>query len=229
MLPRQTEKIRYSGYPGMDSDWLNRFRNSPGERNLRILFITRKIEPYRGEGIPTNDPFALDEREFERLIGMLSNALSECGVRAEVTIKPHPSNDFSKIRRRFLRGNFKRIDISFEPIYYELERCDLVCSVYSTTLLVPVAAGLPVFLFHSKVQDVVNRHEVFERLYTGLRYYIRTQDDLARAFKEHQAYRVARRKSESVPRPWAGDIEHVRSFFPDGATSECLSGLRALD
>ncbi len=227
LLPQQPEKIQYIGYPGLDSEWLSRFKNRPGDgKCLRILFITRKVATQEA---PTKDPYVLEEKEFERLIGMLSNALSECDIRAELIIKPHPSNDFSKIGKRFLQGKFERITVSFEPIYHELDRCDLVCSVYSTILLVPVAAGLPVFLFHSTVQDVVNRHELFKSLYTGLRYYIRTEEDLMRALMEHKAYQAARSGDNDPSPPWAGDIAHVRSHYPDGATTTCVSRLQGLE
>ncbi len=224
--PQQKHQFEWVGYPGLDSQWLRRLRQKPtdpGQPELRCLLIIRKILP-PGEQRPSgHDAYIFGYDEFMRYANLLRDATTAAETRIQVVVKPHPSNSYPMIRK-LLTDEELDWQITFEPIWAELGRTDLVVSLYSTTLLIPAMAGIPTVLMHSRVQDDIHQWEPMRRMYTGLRYYLAEPEVLGDVIEEI----VEHLRQGTDPPPWQSDIEHLRQFYPDGAAERCLASLRRI-
>jgi hypothetical protein len=221
-LPERKSQFAYVGYPGLDSEWLRRFKPNgprpPDNGPLRCLFIIRRFQR-KGEARIDND-FIYSYDEFLHYLTLLKAALEEAGTDVEVIVKPHPSNDFEALKAVFAESGISRWRITHDSIYSGLAEVDFVISLYSTILFVPAMVGIPVVLLHSSTQSIVHQEETMEQLYTGLRFYLEDPTELpARLGEVVDLVREQRRQGEIV---CTRDIEHLRQFYPDGATGRCL-------
>ena len=184
------------------------------------MFIIRAFLPKGRIRTPAVDAFILDYAEFSYYLNLVGTALKNAGVDIELIVKPHPSNDFQALKDVFSESGIPNWRITHEPVYALLPECDFVISLYSTVLLIPAMVGIPVVLLSSRTQSVVHREDTMKQLYTGLRFYLENPEDLPLRLKEVIELASERRRTGGVV--WNGDTEHLRYFYPDGATQRCL-------
>jgi hypothetical protein len=225
-LPEKRDRFAYVGYPGLDTAWLDTLAARRAEDGpLRCLFIIRKFLAREQQRPAGHDAYVFDHDEFLRYVRLVAAALSRSDAEIELVVKPHPSNDFRRLRAVFERSGIPRWRITHEPIYAASPRCDLVVSLYSTTLLIPAMAGVPTVLLHSRIQDEIHQWPEMRRLYTGLRFYLEDPDELPDRFGEVVEAARKRRSRPDAPGP---DTAHLREFYPDGAAARCM-GRMGLD
>ncbi len=234
-LPERKSQFAYVGYPGLDSEWLRQFklgkhihstgkpRTSRSEKPLQCLFIIRRFLPRGQTRGPFIDAFIYDYDEFSYYVSLVATALKKTGVDMELIIKPHPSNDFQTLRNVFEESNIRKWRITYEPIYALLSDIDFVISLYSTTLLIPAMAGIPVILLHSSTQSFIHQEDTMRQLYTGLHFYLENPEDLSVRLKE--VIEIASEKRHTGRTAWKGDAQHLRHFYPDGAIQRALERL----
>jgi len=228
-LPERKDQFVYVGYPGLDSEWLAWVQAGAGAGHarpdgpLRCLFIIRKFFDKGERRPPGHDAYAFDYEEFTRYVRLVAEALRRSDREVELVVKPHPSNELRPLERVLRESGIPRWSIARDSIYAEVPRCDLVVSLYSTTLLIPAMAGIPVVLLHSRIQDEIHRWDEMKQLYTGLRFYLENPEDLPERLGEVVDLARERRRA---PDAFVGpDVEHLRSFYPDGAAQRCLERL----
>jgi hypothetical protein len=151
----------------------------------------------------------------------MRQALHRIDTPVEVVVKPHPSNDFPFVEQLMARSGLEHWSIARDSIYALLPSIDLAVSLYSTTLLATVLAGIPTILLHSRIQDEISRWPTLERLYGGLRYYLRDSRDL-----EDILPGLVRNAAGGQQISSDDDMRHVRNFFPDGALPRAMERLR---
>ena len=231
-LPEKRSQFTYVGYPGLDSEWLSWLqsdnhqlergvgRASDQSRPLQCLFIIRKFF-MKGVSRPSgHDPLAFDYDEFTYYLSLVASALQQTDADIELVVKPHPSNDLHSVLEVFEASKIPRWRIAHDSIYSQLPYCDLVISLYSTTLLIPAMAGIPVVLLHSRIQDEIHQWDEMKQLYTGLQFYLEDPEDLRHRLPEAIAMAQLRRRTDAhTDTP---DIEHLRRFYPDGAMERAL-------
>lgn len=231
VVPQRREQFRRVGYPGLDAEWLAWLRGNgaaaTGEpalsvgagRPLRCLFIIRKfLRP--GKKRPAgHDAYIFENEEFARYLRLVREAIAGCGREVELVLKPHPSNDYLSCRRELEASGIARWRITHESVYAEVPRCDLVISLYSTTLLIPAMAGIPVILLHSRIQDEIHQWAEMKELYAGLRYYLAEPERLPETMRE------VVKALDRGEAPVDADVRHLREFYPDGALHRCLERL----
>jgi hypothetical protein len=221
------ERIERLAYPGLDADWLeflkHRVQPSPesGPKPIQCLFIIRRYVPEGEARAPGLDPFIVDYADFKGPLEALSDAVDSSGMDVEVVIKPHPSNDYHILRSDLARSSLKRWRISDEPVYVELATADLVVSLFSTILLVPAMAGVPTVVVETALQRHVHEEwPVLEDLYGGMQYYVSDLADLSGVISTILEVGPAGASSTAA--------EHLRGFFPDGASARAVETIRRL-
>ena len=236
-IPEKKLQFTYIGYPGLDSEWLTLFR-SPGKlpqiqitknhnskRHLKCLFIIRKFL-LEGEQKPRgHDAYIFDYDEFTYYLNLIGNTLRRINSDTEVVVKPHPSNDFGKLKTVLEKSSIENWQITHEPIYAELGKCDFVISLYSTTLLIPAMAGIPVIVLHSRIQDEIHQWDEIKNLYEGLQFYLNNPGDLPQVLKQVMFDIYAH--GETGRPKWCKDIKHLREFYPDGAMQRAIESIKA--
>ena len=234
-LPEKKSQFAYVGYPGLDTEWLEKFR--PGghvhsahsarasrcAEPLRCLFIIRRFLPKGQTRTPDVDRFIYDYDEFSHYVTLVATALKKAGTDIELIVKPHPSNDFQALRHVFAESGIPNCRITYDSIYAVLSEVDFVISLYSTTLLIPAMAGIPVVLLHSSTQSVVHQEDIMKELYTGLDFYLDSAEDLP--LRLNEVIEIASERRRTGRAASNGDAVHLRYFFPDGATQRCLERL----
>lgn len=231
-LPEKKSQFAYVGYPGLDSEWLawlqsadnpvksRARRRCNSSKPLQCLFIIRKFLEVGQSRPPGHDAYIFDHAEFAYYLNLVGDALRQADADIELVIKPHPSNDFRSVSEALQASGIPRWRITHDSIYAQLPYCDLVISLYSTTLLIPAMAGVPVIVLHSRIQDEIHQWEEMKQLYTGLRFYLDNPDALPDRLNE--VVEIARGCDRPGTAAWDTDIEHLRRFYPDGAMQRCL-------
>ena len=221
-LPEQRSQFAYVGYPGLDSQWLDQIGPAPARTTgpLRCLYVIRNFLSPGEVRTAETSRFRPDYEEFRRLTDTVARALDQAGD-VELIVKPHPSNDFNELKRVFARTGIRNWRITHEPIYALTDKIDCVISLYSTVLFVPAMMGIPVILLNSKAQQVAHEWDRMAELYEGLRYYLDDPDELPDVFADL----VGMIRNRPASPPWLADIEHLRSFYPDGAMATAMARL----
>ena len=234
-LPERKSQFAYVGYPGLDSEWLawlqsagkqpkaDSRRRPDSTRPLQCLFVIRKFLNEGESRLPGHDAYIFDYDEFTYFLNLVGDALRQAGVDIELVVKPHPSNDFRALSELLDASGIPRWRITPDPIYAQLPHCDFVISLYSTTMLIPAIVGIPVLLLHSRIQDEIHQWDEMKQLYTGLHFYLEDPEDLRVRIKE--VVEIVSEKRQTRGTLWKGDIEHLRYFYPEGATQRCLDRL----
>lgn len=237
-LPERKSQFVPIGYPGFDREWLSLLLSgaSPAARPPEFYSLETPLQcmlimrPYFKKGVPRPagaDEFILDYEVVFQWLKRLSESLRSCGAAIEAVVKAHPSNNFHELADVLKLSGIPRWRISHEPVYALISQCDFAVSLFSTSLLIPVMAGLPVIVVDSELQGHVHsRWDVLERLYRGLEFFVDDPADLPARLKRAAELAGARRRPGS--RTEAPDVRHLRRFFPDGAMARGMERLELL-
>ncbi len=224
-MPHKKAQFAYVGYPGMDSDWLNSIRRAQGRRvggSLRCLFIIRNFLREREVRTEDTSPFRPDYEEFMYYANLIGSSLRESNEDVEVIVKPHPATDFTALGKALRSSDIERWVISQDAIYSLLPEIDFAVTMYSTVNFVVSMYGIPVLVLHTHAHLIAYCWQKMEDLYTGFRFYTDPAEGMRRNLSEIIDIAKECRRSG---RPWLGDVEHLREFYPDGATERAMSDL----
>jgi hypothetical protein len=206
------DNIFFSGYPGLDTGWLDFIRKRYGkertpEAPVRFLFLIRKFMDN------STDAWAYETSEFAAICKSISRGIEDSGVEVEFTVKPHPSNDYTAVRRFLDDMGLSKWKITYDPVYLATVKSDVVVSVPSTSNLIPVLSGLPVVFLATSVRKAFNRWNGMEDLYPDtLRFFAATNGEIPIRIKE--AVNLVLSKDSDMD-ALNKDIEHFRLEFPD--------------
>ena len=211
----------HSGHPGLDQEWLDslEIKNLPNDR-LTCLFIARKFLNkgiIRPDGM---DQFTLNYDEMLNFINNLGDALLKLNNHIELIIKPHPSNNFHVLNQLMHESRCKNWKLSSEPIYALLGGANFAVSVFSTTLPIISAFGLPVVLLDSDLQKYVHeRWPLLEKIYGNYKLKLNNNCDLGKVIKELLA---------DKNRLLYCDREVIRKYFLANANKRAINRIEQL-
>lgn len=228
--PEDRERFFFSGYPGLDTAWLEYVRSLHGLRSgaaergcLNCLFLIRKFEE------SGTDEYAFRPRELLALCSKVSQGIRECGRKVRMTVKPHPSNDYPATRALLNSTGAADWDITYDPVYLASVKSDLVVSVPSTSNLIPALLGLPTVLLNCSVKEVFDRWAGMRRLYPdSLQFYAPSLDDIPRKIAEASAFAWDHPRAQGIPVMPTNDVAHFRREFPDGMLESIEARLKTL-
>lgn len=222
-VPGQRGQFQITGYPGLDSRWLDWCRHGCGGKKsntsplkrIRCLFVMRRYMP-QGEVRPADlDPYIVDYQDVFGPLTALARSFAELGQEVEVILKPHPANNYSMLAADMAHSGFLAWSISHDPIYPLLSEVDLVVGLFSTVLLIPAMAGVPTILIRTGLQDIVHSEwPLLEKLYTELSYYVQDIEKLTST--------LGRALAQVDSGAGGCDEPHLRQYFPDKAIDNVL-------
>ena len=214
LFSEQKKQFYYVGYPGLDSRWLEKLKAiQPYRPNTkrRILFIIRRFTE-KNSNIPnsvTTEDFIYGYQEVLAICLKIENVVKKTFADYEITVKPHPSNDYTSINKLIKTAKLRHWKITYEPIYNAIGKTDLIISMYSTTHLIPAMAGIPVIILASSIQSVAERDPYIKELYRGMQFALEDNEQLSEVIKKFN--------DNEVDKSIALDKNHIRRFYPDRA------------
>lgn len=225
-LPDKRAQFQVTGYPGLDSAWLEWCIRKEGEfkpviksgRKIRCLFVMRRYMPKGVVRPPKLDPYIVDYEDVFDTLMALGRSFKDLRCDIELILKPHPANNYSVLASDMQYSGFSDWRISHESIYALLPEVDVVVGLFSTVLLVPAMAGIPTLLVKTRLQDVVHSEwSLLEEMYTNMKYYVPTLDGLT-AVVENALSNIGSGHD-------AENLAHLRYYFPDNAVENILDNL----
>ena len=235
-VPERKAQFALIGYPGLDSQWLTFLRQKgmsakPSRNNqscspeIKCLFIARRYVPAGETRPPDLDPFIVDYDDFFVPLKTLAEAVDRSGRNVKVIIKPHPSNNYTMLAGDIRKIGLKNWAITYEPVYALLGEVEIVVSLFSTILLLPAVAGIPTIVLNSKLQQHVHQQwDLLREIYMGMRYYVENVEQLPKIFCDIVTEIGTGGNGKAV----SHDIDHLRKYFPDGATAFSLKRINML-
>ena len=228
-LPEKKSQFHYVGYPGLDSEWLEMMKKNKelynnssklkqDRKNLKCLFI---IRPFRKA---SNHPMIIELDEFNYLLDKVREVIYKSDISIKLIIKPHPSNDNNLLWNVMRSSGISDWEISYESIYALLSDINCVISLYSTTLLVPAMAGIPVILLNVSSQGVINQDPDYRRIYSGLSFSLDSPEDLIDIFPK--VSKIALDGYHLLNEHIIKDIKHLRNHWEDNAITNCIDRLK---
>ena len=217
--PQLKKQFFKSGYPGLDSAWLNYCSaNTRGKnRQLRCLFIGRK---FLGKNV-TQKKADLVTLEYDQVLADLENiknAFDRCDKEFELIFKPHPSGDLALTERVLIDAKLDYFSITTEPIYSSIADIDLVISPYSTAVIITAMAGIPTIILRSTLQEKINAHwNKIREMYEGLSFYV-----------DYDCLTMTVKKILEDNTSGSTDVRFLRHYFEDGASERCAFRLLEL-
>lgn len=221
--PDVSDQFYYVGYPGLDREWLDSLKSAYGKKAgdaLKCLFIIRKF-------VKNNqDDWVFDYEEFMQIARVTVDALRKTGLDITLIVKPHPSNDFKEVENVFRHLDYDNVEITYESIYQVIPQCDFAISISSTVMLVPAIYGLPTIFLNSSVKDTFERWEPMRDLFSGLQFYV---EDLGGLNRTVDRVVSALKKQMGLEEDVEKDIQHFRTFYPDGSLDLCMRRLGCIN
>lgn len=217
------------GYPGVDAEWISQVmrRGTPEARKergvVRCLVMPRKFYA-KGVPRPPSERFVAAYEDVAAMLRNVAEAVAAYGPNVVLVVKPHPSASRPHLIDMLKDLGIKRYEITYEPFYKLLADVDIVISGFTTSLILPLAYGIPTVILNSDVQEYVHEWDVLRSLYTGCRYFVEDSGDLAAIVGAMaEDFRASRADPDNA------DARHVRSFFPDGSLEVGLQLLTSLN
>ncbi len=222
--PLMKKQMFYVGYPGLDSEWLVHLWDRDGKEKvsgdaIRCVLIVRKSQKN------AQDYGVLEYDEFIEMLNAVLSALRETGKHIKVIIKPHPSNDFIGLSNMMEASGYPDWEISYEPNYLEITRCDFVIAVPSTSILVPLMYGLPVIVLNCSVKKQFDEAWWFmKELFAGFDYFVEDLSDFDAVLGRALTAVAGNRKDIKSN---TKEIEYFRRYYPDNSLRLCTERIRA--
>lgn len=219
-IPDKKKNFFITGYPGMDSQWLNflKSRNNSYVKNnkkLKVLFVIRRYLPKGESRTEQTDDFIINYEDFIEPLKALNNCLlALCSY--ELIIKPHPSNNYQELLKDIQSLHIKNYSISYEPIYQHIGEVDMVISLPSTVLLISAMAGIPTIIINNELQQKIHkRWSILEDMYSKMSYFLPNLESMKYVLDEIINVDHKNRYNSS-------DIQHLRNFYDDNATDKVI-------
>ena len=168
------------------------------------------------------DDWVFDYEEFMQIARAVIRALRKTKLDITLVVKPHPSNDFKEVENVLRLLDYDNFQITYESIYQVLPQCDFAISISSTVMLVPAIYGLPTIFLNSSVKDTFERWAPMKDLFSGLQFYVEDLDHLDRTV-DHVVSVL--KKGMSLQEHIEKDVQHFRTFYPDGSLDLCMKRL----
>lgn len=218
-LPSFKKQFHYIGYPGLDKDWLEKIKREQTRKskNKRILFIIRRftgIDSIEIDSDKTED-FIYNYQEVLGVCLTINDILKKELNNYKVTIKPHPSNDYTSVKKLIKKSKLKHWGITYEPIYDAIGKVDLIISMYSTTHLIPAMAGIPVIIMASSVQTIAEQDPFIKELYRGMQFALNDNLQLSTIIE-------MLKNDNDISRYILLDKKHIRKYYPDKAIQRSI-------
>ena len=220
--PNLSNQFFYSGYPGLDSDWLRYCKKQikPKKTRVQCLYIARKFFSKNTKRQGASDFVTMEFSEVLKDLKNIRDAFLQMGVEFELQFKPHPSGRRDLVEQLLEEASLSHFSINLEPVYRNLSAVDVVVSPYSTAVLIPAMTGIPTVVINTDIQKKINSHwdKVCE-MYQGLVFFIERESlnpTLGQILQE------GKKSFENK------DINHLRNYFPDGSISRCITRLLKL-
>lgn len=230
----QRSQFQMIGHPGLDSAWIKQFNiirdikvNSKAIKIIKCLVLSRKFLPVNVKRSKGMDPGILEFDDAVEFFKSIENSLRLTGKQYKITVKPHPSSSYPENIRALRKANIEKFDISYEPFFKLLPQNDLTITEFSTSIAFSVLANTPTILLNSSLQGYVHNSWIkLEKLYSGLRYYVKNpKKDLPKIVANvvnelnDSNFDITRNNS---------DLEHFRNFYEDNAISRALERTKFL-
>lgn len=227
--PSQRDQFKLVGYPGLDDWWLSETLKNTRQRGagepLRCLFVMRKFFAKGVKKKAGEDPYALEYDETLAYLKKLNEAILATGHEIEVVAKPHPSTNFNMLGQLFADSGITRWRASDECFYDLLGKIDVSVGLFSTSLLLPIAARIPSLILHSSLQQYIHDGwSVMHDLYRPFSGYVEDLNELPMRFSRLIAELESDKQTEQLNR----DLAHLREYFPDGAIQNSLQRIEVL-
>jgi len=170
---KKLSKYKHIGFPPLDNHWykyvLDRRKLVKNNGYFNILYIPQKIKEKRDDsGIYQFDLIDYEE-ELRNILRIMTDIDSQCKS-FKLIIKPHPKISINTIRSLIHDAAHSSISYSTEPLFYHMERSDLVISEFSTAALYG-ACFIPILVIDSKLErDVRRGWGILDDLYGGINF-----------------------------------------------------------
>jgi len=194
----------------------------------QCLYIGRKFLSkgvYKPEGF---DAFTLEYDEVYSDFSLIKKAFAQSGKDIKLVVKPHPSSNFLELKKLIDDVGIKNYTISHETFYGLLNNIDFCISPFSTSILIPAMAGIPVIILNSKLQDYVhNKWGKLKEMYTGMSYYLNNNDDMGQYISEI----ILKLENDEFiidNEETLFDIAYLRNYFRDNAINRAIERLNYL-
>jgi len=179
-------------------------------KTLRCLFLIRVVS------FEKDHPWRTTADEFRKILKALSSLTISFDL--EIIIKPHPNQNLEILKQLLLENNCSHFKVVHESIVSILPSADFAITVHSSGSYFAMIKGIPT-IHIVKPESYKDFPKLFYEMETGVN---RTVTDL------NQLYAICRALMDDLinGRPVPNDTEHMRKYYPDGATELIMEQLR---
>lgn len=213
-----------TGYPGFDSTWLKHVKGeyagkkTPG--TINVLIPGRKFYAKKVKKINKDEFVTQTYEEALDFLNQAHDAINSSAIGKAVKInliyKPHPSSQLSLVEKLIKESKFQTAEIFTDLVYFALGKTDFVISPYTTMLLIPCFAEIPVILANSLLQERINSNwAVVDQMYRGLEFFSRNNEEL----KINCEIVLNRLAKEMVNEK---DQKHLSKYFPSSTLASVM-------
>ena len=218
----ELERLTYVGFPGFDSEWFNyvdmlmlqvtAFSTIVPRTAARYSFmlLTRDIsDVYKSRSSTTT------LKNFIKILETLKNTFDDCNF--IMILKPRPAQNLDELRSLMRSVGYTNYIIVSDAICCVLPHIDFAITLQSSGAYYPLLHGVPCI-------EIINaergqRNYIFNQMELNLRRVVIDLNDLSK-----QCHELVDELKMSLA--IANDVEHMRKFYPDGATNLIIDQIK---
>jgi len=135
----------------------------------------------------------------------------------EILVKPHPKQNIINLKRFLGNVGFENPLVVADALYVVLPSVDFAITMQSSGAYYPLTYGLP--CIHLAKGEYGQRSYLFNEMEYNLKRVVTNLDDFPNACR-------ALMQELHTSQPIANDVEHMRKFYPDGATNLIIDQIK---
>jgi hypothetical protein len=217
----ELERLTYVGFPGFDSEWFSYLKGLISVYpSFSILPTKRKKLRYM---LLTRDVMELGDTRrkstSEDLTSILKTLQQEIHgqYEVEILVKPHPKQNINNLKRFLHDIGFENPLVVADALYVVLPSVDFAITMQSSGSYYPLIYGLP--CIHLMKGEYGQRDYLFNEMEYNLNRVVTDLDEFPNACR-------ALMQELHTYQPIANDVEHMRKFYPDGATNLIIDQIK---
>ncbi len=219
--PEHKKQFIMTGYPGLDKKWIAHImQKKKPENGLRCLVLTRKFLPKDNIRPENMDPFTLDYAEVFEAFVHIKDAIDKCDTKIKLVIKPHPSSSKTENIALLQEAGITNYEITYESFYELLPNIDFEVSQFSTSLVLPVAYGIPTIVLNTKVQQMIHKQwDIVRDMYLGLNFFAENYIVMHSQFQEVVGILQGKIDNKKV----IDDIQYISNYCDTNSINKIIN------
>lgn len=209
------------GYSGLDSKWLNKYRNIDDREAFGVLVVIRNFQ-FNKNTRDFGGPY--EHVEILNFLQDIKKALEKStkSRKYKVYIKSHYYTNWKDLNTLLEQVGFNNYSVLRTNIYNAMEKCSLSIGLHSSVNFVTSLAGIPTILFQESIgEKLFESDKELKEIYLKHPGFVTNRKELENKILE---LTNSRDNSDFIKK----SKDHLRCYYLDNSIEKCLDRISVI-